>query len=173
MRRFLVLLTVLAVISPALAANFTLRTKTEKYHLVLDTDGAMCGMNQLEGGGWEAHCSDGPNEVRANTRLGCLASTGPGYCGTAKPALHPPSFNMLLCPSGKKYYLSSGIDAENSCKIDLESGWKRCESDDLQNYAEADCEHGCREAGGAGVCCIGDTDRCPFEKEEEGETDDD
>ena len=51
------------------------------------------------------------------------------------------------------------IGPDNNCE--LSNGWKRCESTDGKNYAEADCERGCLNAAGGGICCIAGTKGCP------------
>lgn len=161
-RTLLVVPLALCIAAPALASAMKLATADPPIFLQVDIKGSVCNTTQNKDGSWEASCAHGSDEVHASSVDGCLDSTGMGYCGTAKPPHPAPSVNQLSCPGGVSYYLTSGVQAENDCTTKLGEQWKRCESSDKENYAEASCKAGCGDAGGAGVCCMGGKDDCPF-----------
>jgi len=150
----------LLVMAPAVqSADTSISADDRNFYLRVNSKDAICEIRKLSDGTSEATCSDSSSYVAASTRDGCLDSRGVAYCGTDVPRDAALLFNQLTCREGSSYYLSTGIGPDNNCE--LSNGWKRCESTDGKNYAEADCERGCLVAAGGGICCIAGTEGCP------------
>ena len=153
-----VLLTLFPLPAAALAASTAIKVGPDTYYLHTNSPYGSCRTRDVGQGTQETVCSDGGTVVAFSTSLGCLDSAGAGYCAKNDRHVQGLSGSQLNCPSGVSYWAHSGKWNDNNCV--LQNGFRFCESSDGSNYAEADCEHGCRRSGGAGMCCKVGTTGC-------------
>jgi len=134
---------------PAFAAETHFQVGDATYTVRTGTDAGYCTVT-VDDWATIVECTDGQgNMARADSVVGCLATSGRGFCAKGTWGTH--LFASVTLDCGKKSYnLSTGND-NGSCTRGVDNSMT-CDDGD-GNSSSADCAHGCTSASGSGCCC--------------------